>query len=211
MAHTRRLQLRRLTVIALAGLVFAPARTIAQSAEMRAPGAPSSPIAGTRDARAQPSIGVVPGSGLKVRIGQTVWVTTVDGLRRRGTVAGITRDAIELSSNGQSTIFPATKVTRIQVWDSPIEGLVGGAVAGAVFGYLIAGPGCLDDDKCSGLMGSLAFGALFAGVGAGIDAVTFRRVIYDTPGGGKATFTLSPLAARQGLGARAALDWRRAR
>ena len=210
MTCTRRLQQRSLTVLALAGMIVAPARTIAQSAETRASSTPPPPTAGARDARAPPSADVVPGSGLRLRIGQTVWVTTIDGLRRRGTVAGITRNAIELSSHGRSAVLPAKEVTRIQVWDSPLEGLVSGAVAGAVFGYLIAGPGCLDDDKCSGLMGALGFGALFAGIGAGIDAMTFRRVVHDTPGG-SATFSLSPLAARRGLGARVALDWRRAR
>ena len=191
MTPTQRLKLRGLTAIALAGLALAPARAIAQSLEAPTPSAR-------------------PDSGLGVRIGQTVWVTTVDGLRRRGTVARVTREAIEITSNGQSVVLPAPKVAKIQVWDSPLEGAVGGAIGGAIFGYLVAGPGCLDDDKCNGWTGALAFGALFAAMGAGIDALTFRRVIYDTPGG-NATFTLSPLAARRGLGARVALEWKGAR
>ena len=206
MTHTCRFLRRGLIAITLAGLAFAPAPAIAQSTP-----ATASSMTGTRDARAQSSPGVPPDTGLNVQVGETVWLTTIDGLRRRGTVARITREAIELITNGQSTVFLAPQVTRIQVWDSPVEGLVAGGIAGAIFGYLIAGPGCLDDDTCSGTKGALAFGALFAGIGAGIDAITFRRVIFERPGGGSASFTVSPLAARRGLGARAAFEWRRTR
>jgi len=139
-----------------------------------------------------------------VPIGATVYVTGASPAVFKGKLAGVTDDVLTVTLKDGTRSVPAGDLRRVQ-WqqpDSPLNGILIGAAAGAMHGiyWLIADP-----NECTGLCAEdyVAIG-VGAAVGGLIDrAITRRTTVYEAPatGGRSTTVALAPLVggARKGL------------
>jgi hypothetical protein len=121
---------------------------------------------------------------VKARVppGEVVYVTDIDGITVRATLAGVSSDVIEIIVNGQMRNVAADQVRRVQ-WqprDSPLTGALIGAGIGAIPGiyYLVADP-----NECAGMCPQeyalIGIGALVGGL---VDwAVKEKVTVYERP------------------------------
>ena len=133
-----------------------------------------------------------------VRDGQTVVVTTANGERRKGKIAGLSLSPPELVLLAPTArTFSESTVAEIKATD----GLLNGALIGAGVGLSLALWDYLIDPSEPGnaIIFGVAIGSGTA-IGAGIDALIGGRVLYRSRQTGR-HLTFSPLVTRtrQGL------------
>ena len=124
---------------------------------------------------------------------KTVFVLDESGQETSGRLVELNADSLLLQIQGREQRFEATRVRRLaKRGDSLKNGALLGAVIGAVVGVASSGSsGCtgttLDAQAPCGagarVLGALVGGAVFAGVGVGIDAlIPGRTTLYEAPG-----------------------------
>ena len=119
----------------------------------------------------------------------TVYVRDDAGGETVGRLLRIDSDALVLQVDGSERRFEAARVTRIQKrGDSLRNGAIIGALVGAGIGVFAAGiadcPGSHRGGECPGarVAGFLGATVVYAGIGAGIDAlVVGRTTVYEVP------------------------------
>ncbi len=159
-------------------------------------------------ARAQDA--AVPFSQLSkwVRLGDTVYVTDAGGRKHTGKLIDLSDGSLLLETGQGPRDIPRANVRSVAVreHDSLRNGALVGLVAGVLAGGVLAASICREDG-CEGggvVLGVALYGAMGAGIGAGIDALTPGRkvVIYRAqPGDRSPTVSISPVLTprRQGL------------
>ena len=120
----------------------------------------------------------------RLRAGDTVWVTDAQGREVKGKIAAIGADALTLGG-GSGRTFGATDVATIRSRETDtlrsgaLIGLGVGAASGLALCAAAEASGPSDYAWCGAI-----FGAVGAGIGVGIDALTPGRkiVAYRAPG-----------------------------
>ena len=129
----------------------------------------------------------------RVRNGQLVRVTQLDGSRIEGALASITGEELTLRG-AQPVTIRRDAVRVLEVRDSPKEGALVGLAVGSVAG-LFGGHVCLEDNACIWTPALVA-----AGFGAAIGALIDRATPWKTTYRGRPRMSVSPLVARRGGG-----------
>jgi hypothetical protein len=159
-------------------------------------------------AEATPSLGS-PES--RVQPGKRVWVTSIDGRERRGTIQSVSNGILEVDVDGAVTPLLFADIRRIETRGTPpiVKGALVGAFAGGIpmviyMGALCANEGCSGGRVAGYTMG---FAALGAGVGALIGAALEPRprVLYDS--GRPHALAVAPMVSGRGLGVGGAVRW----
>ena len=131
-----------------------------------------------------------------LRPGMTVWVTESGGREERMRIVGVSGDALMTTTDRGNRTIQTTDLVRVRARqsDSLLNGAFIGAAAGVASGLFLCR---LTEpwDVCRGNVGPwLRIGALGAGIGIAVDALSRgRRTIYEAPVG--ATMPLTPIAA----------------
>ncbi len=143
-----------------------------------------------------------------VRLGDTVYITDAGGRELAGKLIDLPDGSLRLETGQGPRDIPRANVRSVAVreHDSLRNGALIGLVAGVLAGGALAASIC-SEDGCGGggvVVGVALYGAMGAGIGAGIDALTPGRkvVIYRAQSGERApTVSLSPVLTprRQGL------------
>lgn len=134
---------------------------------------------------------------LNIRVGQVVWVGRTGGDTVHGRVEVITLDAVTVA-NAQRTTIPRTAIIQIRIRDRLWEGAISGAAIGATAGFFA--PGRCDDGDC--IAGPIIlYGAIGAGIGALLDSLTSRKIVYPPRRPRRQRVTVVPIIgpARAGL------------
>jgi hypothetical protein len=120
----------------------------------------------------------------RLRAGDTVWVTDAQGREVKGRIQTLSPDAVVLKGNGDRT-FGATDVTTIRLRgiDTLRSGALIGLGVGAASGLALCAAAEASGPSDYAWCGAI-FGAIGAGIGVGIDALTPGRKIlaYRAPG-----------------------------
>jgi hypothetical protein len=150
--------------------------------------------------------------GLSSSALQTVYVLDHAGAETSGKLLRLDPDAVVLLIDGSEQRFNMADVTRIQKRDSLKNGTLIGAAIGVLMGLVAAGiSDCPGDDpggSCGGFRAATALISvgMYAGLGAGIDAlVRGRTTIYAEPGQ-PATRTLAARSSRR-VALQAGFSW----
>jgi hypothetical protein len=140
---------------------------------------------------------------LKIGRGATVYVTENDGQEYTATVVSVSATAFTVSVGGKERSLEQSAIRRIRqrLPDSLWGGVLIGGGIGVALGALSVG---LADDCSGGCAASpVISGAMFAAIGAGIDAlIEGKKVIYEPGAAGRSAWNLSPLIGRGAAGAR---------
>jgi hypothetical protein len=153
----------------------------------------------------------------RVRVGQTVYLTTTDGLETEGRVVSkAAASAVELLVGRQPRTFRADEIRRIETRDGLRNGAITGGVIGATAMAAFVAWAIEITDEGQGVSGDDIFAAvrltaLAAGagalVGAGIDrAIDGRQTIYEAPRV-SGTVTVRPLWSPTRAGAIVTVVW----
>ena len=110
-----------------------------------------------------------------VRIGRPVWVTTTDGREVYGTIASVSGTEIGVQAGRNLAPIRWTDVRLIQAPDSSVDGLVTGAIVGAV-AALVPTALYASNECCWNPPSRSAFLARYAGIGAVIGLVIGHAV-----------------------------------
>jgi len=142
--------------------------------------------------------------------GKDVWITTVDGTKRRGEIAVVTANHVVLTGR-QHASLPADQIaTIVEVSHRIRNGMVNGLAGGMSVGLLnYFATSCYEDSDC----GAAFWGYTGLGVGAGaligalMNTNKDRDLLYDT---GRKTTTLSfaPILSPTRKGMAFTMTWR---
>ena len=163
--------------------------------------------ASAHEAFAQTSSAILP-----VRLGQTVWVTTSEGLDMKGVVSGLSPTSLEISGEAGTRQFLMADMRRVAKRDGNRNGFLIGVGVGLLPWVLGAGPEdrdvCYSGKPCSKslwITAGLLSGALWGGIGALIDnAIEGRETIYTRP---LPVLEIAPVVSRSGVGVRGSVRW----
>jgi hypothetical protein len=117
----------------------------------------------------------------RLKPGDTVYVTDLQGREIVGKIRDLSPSSLRLDTGGAPLDFQAARLRtiRMRVSDPLSNGLLWGAVIGFVGGALSCAlnPQCVGDDAGGGITASLAVlgAAAGAGIGAGVDAAIKAR------------------------------------
>jgi len=138
--------------------------------------------------------------------GDMVFVTDRNGVQTRGRLLGLSPEAVTLGVDGQEGTIPSSGVGRVEKRDSLWNGILIGAVPGALVGMAGAGASCSPHCGRDVPLGGLVVGAIGAGIGALIDSGIHGYSIVSGP-------PLAPPNARRSPEPVASLDdlWLRVR
>ncbi len=151
---------------------------------------------------------------LLVQAGDTVTVRDAQGAETSGRITRLTDSALTIARGGASHDFGEADVTTIrQKHGDPLRnGALWGLGLGAGFAGLaiagICGAGVDGADGCGPIMlvAIPVYGAMGAGIGAGVDAlISGQRLIFERPG--RARVTASPMFGRGQRGVRLAVTF----
>jgi len=130
-------------------------------------------------------------------LGDVVWVTDASGSTSQGRLASVAGDAVHVRVGGRVRSVAAADIRRMQ-WrktDSPLTGVLVGAIIGAVPGiyWLVADP-----NECRGLCPEeYALIGAGAAIGGLIDHAIRKRVtVYSASGRSDWTAKIAALAAK---------------
>lgn len=151
---------------------------------------------------------------LKVKAGDTIYVTDDSGRERSGRIVDLTAAVLTVSFAGTSRELTEKSIVKIRKRQP--DPLWTGALIGAGIGLALGATAAAFSEECSHNAGSgacvgpaLSMGAIGAGVGVGIDAlIQGRKVIYQAPG---LSFHLSPMIAPGRVGIRVSVGGARNR
>ena len=138
---------------------------------------------------------------LKIRVGQEVWVGTGGGRTIHGAVEAITADQLTIR-NAQRTTLRRGDILQVRVRDGVREGAILGAVAGAGLTFFM-GPLC-DDGHCTAEP-VVIMAAVGAGLGALLDALTSRKLVYDRA---RPKVAIAPIIGRARAGVGLRWNWK---
>jgi len=153
----------------------------------------------------------------------TVHVLDDAGKETKGRLVRFDATSLTLDVNKTETRIDQQHVSGIYVRDSLTNGMLTGLFTGIALGvvgglsasdcggliFADSSRPCTGADK-AGIAGVLSafLGGIGLGVGAGIDAlIPGRKMLYERPGSGGATLSVTPAAARHGAGIAIALRW----
>ena len=140
------------------------------------------------------------------RVGSTVFVTDRSGVQTGGRLLRLSSDQMTLLVGGTERVMPLREVGRVEKRDSLWNGMLIGAVPGALIGMAAAGASCSPRCGRDIPLGMLINGAIGAGIGALIDVGIHGYSLVDGP-------SLRPPNARRAAAPVASLDelWLRVR
>jgi hypothetical protein len=141
--------------------------------------------------------------------GKDVWITTTDGVKRRGDVAVVTGNGLILTGS-QHALLPFDQVvTIVEVSHRIRNGVVNGLAAGMSVGLLnCVASGRYEDSDC----GASIWGLTGLGVGAGalvgvlMNRNKDRDLLYDA--GRKTTMSFAPILSPSRQGVAFSMTWR---
>jgi hypothetical protein len=157
--------------------------------------------AGSAQAQGRPTSLAQLGAAGLVKVGDTVFVTGVDGRRLKGTIADLSSDLLSIDSSRARHRFSDETIRRIERRDSLFNGsLIGLAIGFAALQGVVRS---CSGDECvlAGVVVGVA--ALVGGpaIGAAVDAST-RKTVYVGSRPASSRLHLAPLLSRrqQGIG-----------
>ncbi len=151
------------------------------------------------------------GLGKWLRLGDAVVVTEMDGRKASGRLTNLSAASMTILRGGTPIELPSASVRAVSIRerDSLANGALIGLAAGMAFGAIALGAACHEDyyyrGSCAGLVlaGVGIYGAMGAGIGVGIDALTPGRklLVYQRPAAASARVSVAPvmLPNRQGV------------
>jgi hypothetical protein len=146
-----------------------------------------------------------------VEANDKVLVRDFSGNQTRGRISVVSPSLLRLVVDGTPREFSPADVLEIRQrrGDSLGNGAIIGLIAGAAFGSVGALIICAEEADCAGAATAavLAYGAIGAGMGVGVDALIRReRTIYRAPARPAASIRISPIVTknRQGI----AVSWK---
>ena len=145
-----------------------------------------------------------------VKTGDTLTVTDSDGRELRGEVATLSVTSLDMIINGQSRALQESQVLTIRLKraDTLANGAKIGFGIGLAFGVI--GGLAISDEFGLGAIPLLAlpYGALGAGIGVGVDALSVStNVIFSQPSGRTVTLKVAPIVGSHATGVRVALGF----
>jgi hypothetical protein len=145
---------------------------------------------------------------------QKVWVTTVGGREQQGRLTSFTSSGVQLRlPDGSVTTLPMSDVQRVEVRDGLGNGARNGAIAGALFMVpLLAeiASECHGDCYATGpflVSATLAYVAMGAGIGVGVDALRHGRKTIYSASAAPAPVAIAPIVTKGGAGVRVGIRW----
>ncbi len=141
-------------------------------------------------------------------------MTTEDGKEQEGRLVSFTPAGVQLKlPNGTVVAVPMNTIQRVDVRDGLGNGARNGAIAGGLIGLLSViafksdcGHECDDGYVAFAVTALLAYTAMGAGVGAGIDALIHgRETIYSSKA--PRQVAVAPLITPHGAGVRVGVRW----
>jgi hypothetical protein len=132
---------------------------------------------------AQPSRPAQPDLETTVTPGTTVWITDATGREEKARIVGVSGGIVTITGGGAIRRLRTSEISRVRVRqpDTVISGTLigaGAAVASGLFVCRLTEPW----EVCRDIGPIVRIGAIGAGVGIGIDALTRRRrIIYEAP------------------------------
>jgi hypothetical protein len=102
--------------------------------------------------------------------GDTIFVTDRNGIQTDGVLLRKAPEGLTLLVDGQERLIPAAGVGRVEKRDSRWNGMLIGAVPGALIGMTVAGLSCSPHCGRDVPLAALLHGAIGAGIGALIDS-----------------------------------------
>jgi hypothetical protein len=138
----------------------------------------------------------LPAAKIKPALGKTVHVTEADGTKRTGRLASLTEAGVTLQEKGQDVTVPLARVRKVEKVAHGVRwGVIGGAAAGAVYGY-----GVTEEDLSGSsreVVGAIILGGIGAAAGAGVGALINRarrdgNLLYES-GSTTRTVSVAPL------------------
>ena len=145
-------------------------------------------------------------------IGQSLWLTTVDGRETWGVVLSTDGSAVTLETRGGTRVTAFGDIRQVDRPDPVGDGFRRGAWIGALAGgavLTLANVGC--DGDCMSAMGPAVVGGAFgAGIGGAFGGVidglaSHRRTIYRRAA--TTSVALTPIVTGRSLGARTTIGW----
>lgn len=121
---------------------------------------------------------VAPGG--KLRTGDTISVTDRNGVHTRGRLLRVSNEGLALKVDGQERMIPVSDLRRVEKRDSVANGVIIGALPGALLGARMAGLSCSPRCGEERPQAALIFGAIGAGLGALIDFGHGSVVVYES-------------------------------
>ena len=201
---------RRLTFRAGYQIHLGPETTNRLSAALVVPVGARPATAGTRTMRVQAAEMSRADPMVRLRAGQTVWVTTADGREIRADVVSVSADSLELAQNRSTVQLDRSAIHRIETADGIADGLLRGLLigvgAGAGLTLLACSGGCYEYTGLYTMISMLAGAGTGALVGTlGDSVIEHRRVVY----GASSTIRLrvAPALSPTSAGVRATLQW----
>lgn len=150
-------------------------------------------------------------SQLKVKPGDTVWVSTDASGERKGTLTALSPSELSFETDGQKVTVPFSSIRRLERKDPIRNGLGAGLIAGFGGGFALAlatgyfGGGDEATDAAGGMQIALVYGGLGALAGAAIDAaVGQRQTVYRA---GQKTISFAPGITRKGASMGVQIRW----
>jgi hypothetical protein len=102
--------------------------------------------------------------------GDTIFVTDRNGIQTDGVLLRTAPEGLTLLIDGQERLIPAAGIGRVEKRDSRWNGMLVGAVPGALLGMMGAGASCSPHCGRDVPLAALINGAIGAGIGALIDS-----------------------------------------
>jgi hypothetical protein len=142
----------------------------------------------------------------KVQVGDTIFLTDRTGVQTGGRLLRLSSDQLTLLVDNRERVLPVGDIGRVEKRDPLWNGMLIGAVPGALIGMASAGTSCSPRCGRDIPLATLVTGAIGAGIGAVIDRGIHGYSIVDGP-------SLGPPNARRAAAPVASLDelWQRVR
>jgi hypothetical protein len=189
---------------------------LSQDSLLRFVGSATVPMGRYRDrSRALDPPELVASPAGRVRLGQTVWVTSAGGSEVKGEVVARSLQGLTIRHAFGSVAVSMPDIQKIEVTDGLGDGIAVGAITGGitggVLGWLGGGAWCEGGAECQAFS-SLLIGGLGTGVGALAGAIVdsfrdTRRPLFDAGSRQGLHISVAPVLAKRRAGIGGAISW----
>jgi hypothetical protein len=151
----------------------------------------------------------------RVRLGQTVWVTSADGREVKGEVVARSLQGLTIRHAFGSVAVSMPEIRKIEITDGLGDGIAVGAITGGitggVMGWILGGAWCEGGEGCQAFS-SLLIGGLGTGVGSLAGAIVdsfrdTRRPLFDAGSRHGLHISVAPVLAQRQAGIGGAISW----
>lgn len=171
------------------------------------------PPVGPPDGVPSGTVARVGDTGIRLKSGQSLWITTTDGTQQQGRLLALSPSTVTLLVSDTRISVPFSSIRLIQKPDSLRNGMTIGAICGGAAMSVLGVLGALvgSEDESVEVAAAIGAGAVGAGlgtlVGAFVDVqIQGRQTVYRSPG--NAPIFVAPILTKRGAGIAVRVTWR---